>query len=255
MRGSHLVTNHSLGKTSYEGSCACDIQLDSSLEGSFPLSLQAGTGSSLLCTLLLVLPYCHSMQVPHQNRQIRKYSKGKYILEDQYKFLRVWRVSYWFLYQGSLSSGRRGGVFFLSLGQHKEVISSHTEFAVSRKKCLSGVSCSRSIINRLLLLRLADFETQLSCTPVPSKSHLETREIGGRGGLVRSPPLKQSVVHGPSVWAKLCRAKEAVLTGGKENVGFFGLLLLNLFQNIVPPVPQEWGKPGRAHAAPRAPTC
>lgn len=47
---------------------------------------------------------------------------------------------------------------------------------------------------------------------------------------MRSPPLKQSVVHGPSVWAKcLCRAKEAVLTGGKENVGFFGLLLFNLF--------------------------
>lgn len=44
-----------------------------------------------------------------------------------------------------------------------------------------------------------------------------------------SPPLKRSVVRGLSVWAKwLCRAKEAVLTGGKENVGFSGLLLFYL---------------------------
>lgn len=50
---------------------------------------RAGTGTALLCTLP-VLPYCHSLCLPHQNSQITRCSKGKYI---QYKFLRVWRVA------------------------------------------------------------------------------------------------------------------------------------------------------------------
>lgn len=60
MRGSHLVANHSLGKTSYEGSCACDTQLDSSLRGSFPSLLpgwdRLGLVLHSLCAPLL--PFC-----------------------------------------------------------------------------------------------------------------------------------------------------------------------------------------------------
>lgn len=95
-RGFPLVVHHSLGAAGSEGSCACDIQLVSSLQGSLA-SLQAGTGVPLLCPLLLVLPYCHFPWVPPQNRQVRKYSKAKHILEDQYKLLRVWSVSSWIL--------------------------------------------------------------------------------------------------------------------------------------------------------------
>lgn len=43
----------------------------------------------------------------------------------------------------------------------------HRQPAASRMKYFSWVLCSRSIINRLLLLRWADFETQLLCSPVP----------------------------------------------------------------------------------------
>lgn len=95
---------------------------------------------------------------------------------------------------------------------------------VSKMKHFSWVSCNRSIINRLLFLRWANFERKLSCSCVPSKPHLETREIGGREGLARSPPLKRwtvpmNKVPSPNVQAKWsCRGKERALTAGKGNL-------------------------------------
>lgn len=127
-----VLTSSSLGKTSNEWSCACGIQLDCSSQG--PLASRAGWDR---LTPVLHTPPAAPLLPFHvgasQNSQLRKYSKGKYILEDWYKFLSVWRTSWWLLYQCSLSCGRRGGVFVLSPGQQEEVTGSHT----ARMKCFS----------------------------------------------------------------------------------------------------------------------
>lgn len=58
-----IISHDKLGKTSYEGSCACDIQLDSSLQGSFLTPSRLGQTChcsvlSSLCSLINILCEC-----------------------------------------------------------------------------------------------------------------------------------------------------------------------------------------------------
>lgn len=48
--------------------------------------LQAGTGSALPCTLLLVLPYCHSLWVPHRTGKSENTPKENIFLKTDINF-------------------------------------------------------------------------------------------------------------------------------------------------------------------------
>ena len=80
------VMNHSLGKTSYEGSCACDIQLDSRLQGSFLTPSRLGqtwpcSARSTLCSLIVILCGCLTGARKSENTQ-----KESILLKTKIKF-------------------------------------------------------------------------------------------------------------------------------------------------------------------------
>lgn len=167
-----------------------------------PHSFQAATDLPWFCTLLFVFPYYHSVWALDWSRQVRKYSKGKYIVEDQDKVLRAWRIMALALMHFQLWQ-ESWGTFSSSFGSMgiKEMswlACTRRVMEVSKMKCFFWVSCNRSIINGLLLLKWASFETRLPCILVPSKPYLESQEMGGRDALARSP-LKRRMVPSPNV--------------------------------------------------------
>lgn len=112
---------------------------------------------------------------------------------------------------------------------------------------------------------MSQFWNQAPCSPVPSKPHLESREIGGREGPARSPPLRRWMVPSPVCQQRDgAEVKRQLWRLGRKICGIsfccFTAFFFFFFLNIVPQLPPGGGKAGRAPVAPWtalpwSPTC